>query len=355
MRILQALLDIDKENEYRLFFNSFSQVDFPKFKNDNIKIASTRIPNKFFNLPLQKVLKQPKIDKKLDADIFWQPNIGFIALSKSCKKVLTIHDLSFLRYPHFFSLKMQAWHKLVNVRDQVAKADKIIAVSQSTKNDLVELLHARPEKVEVVHSGVDENMAFVNREISDKVAKKYDLPENYFLTLSTLEPRKNIEGIINAFDNFVDRTGERSHSLLIAGGKGWKFNQIFEEYEKAKNKELIKFVGYVKDKEKPALYSRAKAFVYASHYEGFGFPPLEALSCHCPVIMSANSSLPEICGEQATLVRANKSSEISRALELALLQDKTENKKEEVAKKIKNKYKWQSSAKQHLEIFNKLV
>lgn len=348
--ILRALLEIDDKNEYHLFFNSFSDVAFPEFPQENVKIISSQIPNKIFNLPMQKILKHPQIDKKIKADLFFQPNIGFIALSKSVKKILTIHDLSFLRYPEFFSKKMLAWHRIVNAKKQVMEADKIIAVSQSTKDDLRDLFSVSDKKISVIHSGINDDLEIVSPEESEGIREKYGLPKKFFLSLSTLEPRKNIDGIIKAFDLYVEKTGNREH-LVIAGTQGWKSGDIFAEYRKAKNKNQINFIGYVDASEKKYLYSLTQALIYVSYYEGFGFPPIEALACGCPVIVSENSSLAEICGKEAIFVKANKTSELVKALEFLAQSNDSQEKKVQISNKIKEKYCWQKSAQAHLELF----
>jgi len=233
-----------------------------------------------------------------------------VALSNKCQKILTVHDLSFLRYPQFFPLKSRLWHKIILAKRLVNKADKIIAISQNTKNDLVELLKVDPAKITVIYEGVGEQFKLRQRddEQVQKVKAKYHLPEKFYLCLGTLEPRKNW---LSAIDGFL--TSHTSANLVLAGGHGW---QSAEVLNKAGNNAKIILLDYVEEEDKPYLYNLAEALVYPSFYEGFGLPIVEAMASGCPVIAGANSSQSEIVGEAGLLVNAYRSEEIAQAINL---------------------------------------
>lgn len=352
--LVKNLLKKDTQNEYVLFYNSFKNVSerIPKFEG-NYKIVKTKYPNKFFNFLLQKTFKYPKIDKFLEVDIFIAPNIGFYALSNDCMKILTIHDLSFLRYPEFFSWKRRLWHKVINVKKLVKNFDKLVAVSENTKNDLIELCNIDKSKVEVVYSGISRNYksSITNYEL-EKVRDKYELPENFILYLGTIEPRKNIISIIKAYNKFRDGRSEMSDiRLVLAGGKGWKTKKIYKERNNSKYKNDIIFTGYVDDKDKPALYSLANIFIYPSFYEGFGFPPLEAMACGTPVISSFSSSLPEVVGNAGMMLDPYNVNDLTKVIEELLNnKDLQEDLKQKGLEQVK-KFSWDDAAESYLNLF----
>ncbi len=303
--ILLAMLALDTEDEFRLYYNSFKEVShrFPDFKRPNAEVVSTHYPNKIFNYILQKHLRWPKLNLLAGADVFFAPHINFYALSSSRPSVLVVHDLSFLRYPHFFSWRKNIWHSQLATRKLARCFTKVVAISDNTKRDLVELCGLSPDKIEVIHSGISPAYRQIGQEsrlIAD-LKSKYGLAERFILTLGTVEPRKNMEGLIEAFEMMLDAEPSFGDlDLVIAGGRGWKSDSIIQSWQKSKYKDKIKFIGYVDNSDKPALYSAAELFVFPSFYEGFGFPPLEAMACGTPVVSSSASSLPEVL-EQAVM------------------------------------------------------
>ena len=155
LELVNELLRQDQKNQYILYYNSGQDVadKIPAFNFANAEIISTRYPNKIFNYLMQKTLHHPLIDRFLDVDIFLMPHINFIALSNQCKKIITIHDISFLRYHNFFSWRKNVWHSFINTRKLLNTFDIIVAVSESTKRDLIELLNIPEEKIKVIYSG----------------------------------------------------------------------------------------------------------------------------------------------------------------------------------------------------------
>ena len=167
VNLLENIFLIDRKNEYKLFYNSYKKPkNLPDFNHPNVKTYSFNFPNKIFNASL-KILKAPELDQLIeDVDLFFIPNISFVSLSKRCKKLITVHDLSFERYPEFFSSKRKLWHKVVSPKKLISTCDKIIAVSENTKNDLVELYKLDPEKIKVVHSGIGPEFRQIENSIS---------------------------------------------------------------------------------------------------------------------------------------------------------------------------------------------
>jgi len=356
LNLVKEILKLDSKNQYILFYNSFKDVKnkIPEFKQKNAEIVCTRYPNKIFNYLMQKVAFYPKLDKFLGVDIFWAPHINFIQLSKRCRSILTIHDLSFIRYPKYFSFRKNIWHQAINVEKLIKKVDTIITVSKNTKDDIMDLYSIPDNKIKVIHSGIGRQYKVIDRDDKNlgSVKKKYGLPKKFILFLGTLEPRKNIEGIIRAYNEFREKNpGLSDYKLIIAGGRGWKSDKIFREYNKSKFRKDIKFLGYIVDEDKVYIYNLAALFIYPSFYEGFGFPPLEAMACGLPVITSFSSSLPEIVGKAALIVDPYNINEISTAIRELITNNNL--KKLLLAKGLNraSKFNWEYSARKYLEVF----
>ncbi len=355
--LVNEFLRLDRNDEFRLYYNSGHDISdrLPVFSEKNVQVFGTRYPNKIFNYALQKLLGYPKIDRVIGgADVFWSPHINFLSLTKAPHSFLTIHDLSFLRYPEFFNKRKNFWHRLINVKNLADKFDHLIAVSQNTKNDIVELLGVDPDKVTVIHSGIDSDYRPVDdMEKIERVRYKYQLPKKFILYLGNVEPRKNLIGLIRAYNELRhDHPEAADIKLVVAGATGWKIKDIFNELNSSEYRDDIKFLGYVDKADKPALYSSCLVFVYPSFYEGFGFPPLEAMACGAPVVTSNISSLPEVVGSAALTVDPYNFGAIARAI-WQILSD------EELAERLKREglerskwFNWENAARRYLDLFS---
>ncbi len=360
LNLVKEILKLDKKNSYKLFYNSYKDVskNIPKFKGNNVEIVGVRYPNKIFNYAMQKITHEPKIDKLLGVDAFLMPHINFIALSFGCKSILTIHDLSFLRYPEFFSFRKNFWHKMINVKKLISDFDQIIAVSENTKQDIIELCQASSEKVKVIYSGIDRQYRKINNDNNNfaRVKEKYNLPKKFILYLGTLEPRKNVEGVIQAYDKLrMKNKGLAEVKLIIAGGKGWKSKNIFKVWQESKYKNDIQFLGYIDSVDKVYLYNLAALFIFPSFYEGFGFPPLEAMACGAPVVISFASSLPEVAGEAAIMADPYNITDIANAMEQVLTNHGLQNDLIKKGLAQARRFSWEKTAKEYLEVFRGLA
>lgn len=361
LNILENIFELDKTNEYVLFLNSFSRpkTDLEQFaKYSNVRVKYLRIPNKILNFMFW-YLRWPKLDKLAGGtDVFFMPNINFSAFSKKTKLVATIHDLSFEHYPETFSLKRRLWHAFVNPRRMARMADKIFAVSDSTKNDLLKTYGVSLDKVSVVKNGLSANFREIDRNNIKLLDAKeeYKLPYKFILYLGTIEPRKNIIGLIKAYNQLRSLKNPEldKYKLAIMGATGWKFEKILNEITKSPYRKDIITTGYVCDFDKEYIYNLASLFVYPSFFEGFGFPPLEAMACGVPVIVSNNSSLPEVAGDAGILVDPNLPDEIYQAMkEILLHKNLAEKLKQEGIKQAK-KFHWQKSAEEFLRLISQI-
>ena len=338
--------------ELRFFYNSFKVRELPvKMDLHGRQISSSRIPNKIFNALLAFGL--PRFEKLYGAfDVLWMPDLRPFAIGPETKLVLTVHDLSPVVHPEFYSLRRRIWHRLLNYRASFKRADLIFAVSEYTKYDLVKIFKLDPEKIKVVYPGVDHKIFTpeLDQRLQHKVRQKYNLPAKFILSISTIEPRKNLAGLIEAFEKIRDPEVR----LVIAGRLGWLYREILEKIRNSQKKDKIKLIGYVAEADKPFLISQAEMVCYPSFYEGFGFQPLEAMACGVPVISSARTSMPEVCGDAALLIEPYHLEDLRAAIE-SLLTDR-HLRQSLIAKGLaqSQKFTWQKTAEQMAAAFKTL-
>lgn len=250
------------------------------------------------------------------ATVFEIPNQ--VRKCRSIEKFLTVYDLIPVLYPQFFDLRPKQKHFISKVLDTLQPDDWAICISESTKNDLCNYKDIDPARVFVSHLAADKDIFYPAKESHKKpdVFQKYDIPDcPYMLGLSTLEPRKNIAHTIRSFLDFVEQEKIHDLRLVLVGAKGWNYQEIFDTLGgKPSLSDRIVFTGYVDDEDLAIIYSHALAFIYMSLYEGFGLPPLEAMSCGIPVITSNTSSLPEVVGDAGIMLMPNDRDQLSQCL-----------------------------------------
>lgn len=217
--------------------------------------------------------------------------------SKNIRFVLTIHDLAIKKLKTVGSLKNTIIQKLF-LKKSLLNADKIIAISEATKKDIIEFYRIKEEKIDVIYNGTNFSEGKdLSEEEERKIQEKFKIKDTPFLFfLSTIEPRKNIPTLIKAF-NYIKSKEKTELKLILAGGLGWKYEEVIKLFEASEFKNDIIMPGYISKEEKKYLYDNAKVFVYPSLYEGFGLPILEAMSNSCLVLTANNSSLPEVGGD----------------------------------------------------------
>ncbi len=361
-QLLPVLMTSDKSNHYLLWANSYQakRIDqLNPFLGPNSEIEINRYPNKLFNYCLQKVWAWPKLDQiNSEVDIFFAPHFNFIKLSPKTKFVLTVHDLSFLRYPEFFSSRKNFWHKSVGVKQLLKRADRIIAVSDNTKQDLIEFLAVPADKIRVIYSGNNISKTTNNINSSDSLVIREEianLEAGFIFYLGNIEPRKNLTNLIKAYTQLRQTKPEVKDKLILAGLPAWRNKEIFQTWRQSPYQKEIKFLGYVNEAEKDLLFRKARVFAYPSFYEGFGFPPLEAFSYQVPVVSANVSSLPEVLADSAILVNPFKVDELAQALYQLI--DNEELRLKLSAKGLEQvaKFNWHATAKQYLEVFTDLA
>jgi len=232
------------------------------------------------------------------------------------RTVVAVHDLGYLYFPlaHPFSARL---YLDLSTRWSVRAAARVIADSQATKDDLVRRYRTSPDKISVVYPGRDESLRRVNDPAAiEAVKRRYGIPGDYLLYLGTLQPRKNITRLVQAFSiqSQISNLKSENLQLVVAGGKGWLYNDIYAKVKQLELEGQVLFPGRVAEEDKAALISGAVALLLPSLYEGFGLPVVEAMQCGTPVICSNTSSQPEVAGEAALLVDPTNIGELAQAM-----------------------------------------
>lgn len=343
-RIIDAMSIIRPQHQYHLFYNAARKVELPAFRK-NVSVHTFAYPNKLFNTS-QLLVRRPRWDRMLGVpiDVFFIPNPRLVPLSPSMPYVTVAHDISYERFPEFLTLKRKFWHVAMQPKRLLQKSNHVIAVSDHTKQDLIEHYHIPSDHISVVYPGVPYDQPASPVELH-QVRMKHVLPDHFILFFGALEPRKNISAIIDAFSAIAGRI---PHHLVLAGETGWKSNAVLDAIVRSQYQERIHMIGFVEEQDKRALYALADIFVYPSFYEGFGFPPLEALLAGTPAVVSFNASLPEVVGEFATLVDPYNTPQLALVLSELLRTPKRIQK--ETRSKILERYSWAKAAEQTVEI-----
>lgn len=232
-----------------------------------------------------------------------------------CPTVVTVMDLSFMLFPDAFTPSKRTYLRWMT-RLSVRRASQVIAISASTRQDVIACLQVPEQRVQVIYCGVEDRFRPLPAAVVEAFRRQKGLPERFILFLGTIEPRKNIPHLIAAFARLCAAAPQEMAGihLVLAGGKGWLAEEVFARGADLGMADRIHFVGYVPEDEKPLWYNAALCFCYPSLYEGFGLPPLEAMACGTPVIVSDASSLPEVVGNAGLIVPSHDTDALGEAL-----------------------------------------
>jgi len=264
--------------------------------------------------------------------------------------ILTIHDITPFLMPDYHTKYRNLYMKVFLPRN-VRSATHIISVSKATKYDLIKKFAIPGEKISVIYEAADKIYHQVKEEEKQRIRNTYKLKKPYILFIGTLEPRKNIPTLIQAFSNLIKRVP--GYELVIAGRKGWNYQEIFMTVQRYSLHKSVRFIDYIPHLDLPALYCSAELFVYPSWYEGFGLPPLEAMQCGIPVIVSDRGSLPEVVGPGGCMVKPDDPSSLAEAME-AFLKDSS-LKKEQISYNLyrTKQFSWEKCARETISVYKK--
>lgn len=306
--------------------------------------------------PLHRIIWEQALQRRtlsqLKPDL--QHGLAFILpLGSRVPGVVTVHDLSFLRFPEALSPARRLYLSAFTRRSCQA-AKRIIAVSQSTARDVETLLGISPEKIRVVLHGVDDRFTpYSPAEIAAFRALK-KLPERFILHLGTLEPRKNLPMLIRAYASLPPDLRKAVH-LVLAGGKGWGYDPIFRTIAEHQLEEHVHWVGYVSDEELPLWYNAAEILAYPSIFEGWGMPITEALACGTPTLVSDQSSMPEAAGQSGLILPFDDPSAWREGLHMALMDMTWQATSRQAGLEHARAFRWQKTAKDTLSVYREVM
>jgi len=346
--LLQALAELDKDDEFIVFQHRKHQT--PLVNQPNFRRATLFAPahHRLEQVVLAAELLRFPLDLLHSTD-FIPP------LNSPYKSVITVHDLAFLHYPHFLTTESAAYYGLID--RAVVRADHIIVPSEHTRQDLIGQMGVATDKVSVIYEAANPGFGPLPVEETRRaVTAKFQIPQTYVLFVGTIEPRKNVAGLLHAFACLRDKYGLRDDvGLVIAGGKGWLYDETIETVKTLGLERCTFFLGRVADEDLHCLYVGARCHIHPAYYEGFGLPPLEAMACGTPTIVSDVSSLPEVVGDAAILVNPRDTEEIAVAIHRLLTDDDLHAELREKGFQRARTFSWEKAAQRTLDIYRKVV
>jgi len=352
--LIGALAGLDRENSYSLFVAARGVDAGSVPKAPNWRACLAPLTDRETSLLWQRLRLPVPMELFLGPmDLFHSPDFVLPPVLRA-RTVLTVHDLSFLRVPQYAHPVLRAYLERVVPRS-VRRADLILADSENTQRDVVELLGVPEGRVRVIYPGVEARFRPIANETAlAAVRARYGLERPFILGLGTLEPRKNWSGLIEAYGRLLERR-RVPHDLVIVGGKGWLYEPIFQKVDELGLGERVRFVGRASDEDLPAIYSLAACLAYPSFYEGFGIPVIEAMACGTPVVTTPVSSLPEAGGGAALYVEPGDADALAEALEQAIGNEALRARLRTAGLAQAQRFTWEAAAAQLLAAYRAVV
>jgi glycosyltransferase involved in cell wall biosynthesis len=350
VNLIEALAEIDQSNQYTLYVTRQSAID--RFANrwPNFKIKRTVPHTPLVRIPvtLSAELRRNPVDVL---------HVQYTAPPLApCPVVATIHDLSFEHFPETFNRRSRAQLRLT-VRRTARKAAQILTLSEFSRQDIVDTYGIAPERVSVTPAAAPSHFKPIEDETElRKIREIYGIERDYILSVSSIQPRKNLIRLIEAYSCLRGLRPEgKLPQLVLVGKRGWLDNETFRAAQRHSVNNDIAFTGYVAEKDLPALYSGATCFVYPSFFEGFGLPVLEAMQCRVPVIAGNRTSIPEVVGQAGLLFDPFDTNSLVQALTLML-----DNSEYRAALRIQgleraSEFSWKQTAQLTLKAYQKAV
>jgi|YNPNPStandDraft_1061719.scaffolds.fasta_scaffold25275_3 glycosyltransferase involved in cell wall biosynthesis len=333
---------LDVENQYFILQSRRDQRNLATAPNQHRVPCWTPAHNRFERLALAVEVFPLWLDLLHSPDFI--PPLG-----GRYRSVITVHDLTFLHYPTFLTPDSRRYYN-DQIEAAVARADHIIADSEATRVDAINLLDVPSEKITAILLAADEQFRPAPPEEIARIRAIYHLPSEYLLFVGTLEPRKNLGGLLRAYALLSTRLAD-TPPLIMAGQRGWLYDEIFDLIEQLKLSGRVSWVENVPYPDLPALYSGASLLCLPSFYEGFGLPPLEAMACGTPVVVSNRASLPEVVGDAGILVDPDDTASIADALYRVLADSALAALLRQRGLARAALFTWQETAKQTLAVY----
>ncbi len=342
--LLQAMLQLDPELELRLWTAGSQAPKMthlqPLLQRQQDQTVHFYQSNRYFNLTTVLGSAGKQLYRQLQADCHFFPHPNFLPLPVPQPYAVTVHDLSFLHQPSWYDFKGRLWHRALHLRELLTSARAIIAVSESTAEQIQHYFpHIAGSKIRVIPNGLKTQL--LTREQAQTLTASLQLPPDFVLSVGTIEPRKNLASVIAAYQRW--RHTQPAVKLVIAGKYGWS---VVRSQLTQREKEGIIWLGFVSDEQRNALYRLARAFVWPSFYEGFGFPPLEALRQGTPVVTSYTSAMPEMLQQYAYYVNPYNYGELAQIVGQILVQPN----RLVVPEAFFDTFSWHAAAKETLDV-----
>lgn len=347
MRLAEALARLDNNEEEFILLQS--RKDRTRIVNGhNFNRVSLWTPSHHW---LEQTTLRLEIGR-IRLDVLHSPD--FIPpFQRNCRSVITVHDLAFLLYPHFLTKEAARYYGQID--QAVRHTDHIIAVSESTRQDTIKLLGVPERKITVIYEAANPIYRQVDADEARRhVVETYDLDRDYILFVSTIEPRKNLPGLLHAYRKLLDDY-KCSEGLVLAGSRGWLSEEVYDTVEALHLTDHVRFLGRVPSEHLLYLYNAARLLVHPSFYEGFGLPPLEAMTCGTPTIASNVSALPEVVGDAAILIDPHDIDGLTVAMWRVLTDQ--DLRASLIAKGLKRAeiFSWKRAARETLETYRRVV
>lgn len=355
LRLLEQLeaLALSSTKGADMQFTAF--VHAPTLRLPGIQLQQTLWP---VQQPLVRILwEQVRLPQALEqqkADVV-HGLVNVLPLATKVPSIVTVHDLSFLRMPDKFQ-RAKRWYLTQLCRASVTKARHVIAVSRQTADDLSDFWGIDARKISVIYNGVGAEFTPAPAAAVEAFRKQHRLPARFFLYLGTLEPRKNLPLLIRAFARWraAAAADQQAVKLVIAGGKGWFYEQIFTLVTELQLTDVVLFPGFVPAAELPYWYRAAELFVYPSLFEGFGLPILEAMACGVPVICSDANSLVEVAGASALTFPANEEAALAGLFQRVASDAALRQALSQAGRARAQRFSWQQTARETYELYGAL-
>ncbi len=345
--LMRAISQIDQEDEFIVF--QHRRQSEPLIRKSNFRRATLFAPvhTKLEQIMLPLELMRFPLDLLHSTD-FIPP------LHSSLPTVITVHDLAFLHWPHFLTKDSASYYGQID--RGVRRAGHIIVPSESTKKDLIRQLGVPKDKVSVIYEAADDSFGPLPIQPTRReICRRYNLPGKFILFVGTIEPRKNVDGLLRAFRHLLDKYNVHDVGLAIAGGRGWLYEDVVHLIHELNLERNVSLLGRVGDEDLHKLYVAARCHVHPAHYEGFGLPPLEAMACGTPTIVSNVSSLPEVVGDAALMVNPDNWEELAVAMQRLLTDDELHAELREKGLQRARCFSWEQAAEKTLEVYRRVV
>jgi glycosyltransferase involved in cell wall biosynthesis len=351
IQLVRALASLQTTHQFVIFSQRSGKELIGELASRNIKWAIVPDLSPGLRLIWEQVML-PGLVRKSEVDLLHSLHYTRPG-NLSCASVVTFHDMTFFLYPQLHTRLKRLFFPWA-IRMSSRRADALIAVSESTRRDAIGILDIPYERIITVPSGVNKEFRPIDDlDLLNKCRAKYHLPQEFFLFVGLIEPRKNLPLLLRSYANLAGKGNYPP--MVLAGRSGWRFQEIFNLIDRLHLKGKVLFTGYIPAEDLPLVYNLARIFVYPSFYEGFGFPPLEAMACGVPVITTAVSAMLDYVGDAGILVPPNDEHALARALENLYSEIPLQQRLIQVGPQRAAEFTWERTARETMKVYEKVA